>query len=550
MSVLESFEHLADQLSQALLLVEPEGRVVAANAAARRRLPFEPGELSLVDRVVDPVGLRRYLTLCSGSSSRLPGILRLQEDGGEAPLRCDCSSIPPGSAQEPRYLLLHLRSRPEASHQFTFLNEQIDRLHREIRRREEAESERESLLDQERRAREEAEEASRLKDEFLATVSHELRTPLNAIKGWVHLLRSRPPDASTLARGLEIIERNTDLQTQLVEDLLDVSRIISGRIRLTVGSVDLEEVVLHAVEAVRPAVEAKSIRLQVTAESRGAVIHGDSERLVQIVWNLLSNAVKFTNKGGRVQVVLRRIRSFVEITVSDDGEGIEPDVLPYVFDRFRQADSSTTRRHGGLGLGLAIVRHLVELHGGLVSADSAGPGRGASFTVSLPIPLFEPLTRAGAASDAAHGGEAPERPGARADAPDEQALELRGLHLLLVEDHVDSLDLLSRILQKAGARVTAVRSAAGALAAIEKERPDGLVSDIEMPIEDGYALIRKLRKQERRSDAPRIPAVAVTAHAASEHRLRALRSGFQAFVAKPVHPAELLAVVASVTGRN
>ncbi len=227
-----------------------------------------------------------------------------------------------------------------------------------------------------------------MKDEFLATVSHELRTPLNAIKGWVHLLRARRADGDLLERGLETIEKNTDLQSQLVEDLLDVSRIITGRVRLSVEPVDLGTVVRDAVEAIRPAAEAKEVRLQVVTGSGDCSVMGDRGRLVQVVWNLLANGVKFTPKGGRVQAVLHRINSHVEIVVSDTGEGIPPDVLPYVFDRFRQADASTTRRHGGLGLGLSIVRHLVELHGGLVVADSPGTGQGATFTVSLPVPLF------------------------------------------------------------------------------------------------------------------------------------------------------------------
>lgn len=543
MTAVESFRELADHLTRPLLLMEPSGRVVAENAEARRFLGADLVGEDLTERVSQPERLRHYLSLCSGSGDRLPGSLRLRGSPEDEVLRCDCSVLPttlPG----PPLLLFQLRRRPEAAERFVVLNDQIERLHREIRRREEAERERESLLEQERAARADAEEASRLKDEFLATVSHELRTPLNAIKGWVHLLRSRPPDTELLARGLGIIEKNVDLQTQLVEDLLDVSRIITGRIRLLVQPVDLADVVRDSVEAVRPAAEAKGIRLQVVTESSGCTIHGDKDRLVQVIWNLLSNSVKFTPKGGRIQVLLRRVNSHVEIVVSDTGEGISADVLPYVFDRFRQADASTTRRHGGLGLGLAIVRHLVELHGGLVLAESPGAGRGATFTVSLPVPLFE---RPGAVLAGAQGPEVQTvTAGVRAEAPE---VSLAGLRVLLVEDHEDSRQLLRTILEEAGAAVTAVAGAAEALEAFESERPDAMVSDIEMPGEDGYTLVRKVRDLEKREETPRTPAVAVTAYASGEHRLRALRAGFQSFVPKPVHPTELLTVVASITGR-
>lgn len=543
MSTVESFRRFADHLPRPLLLIEPNGRVAMGNVEACRTLGDDLAGTDLADLVVDPARLRHYLSLCSGSGSRLPGSLRLRGSPADEVLRCDCSVLP-SNGPEPPLLLFQLRRRPEAAERFVLLNDQIDRLHREVRRRQEAEREREALLEQERRARASAEEASRLKDEFLATVSHELRTPLNAIKGWVHLLRNRPPDADLLARGLGIIEKNVDLQTQLVEDLLDVSRIITGRIRLVVKPVDLADVVRDAVEAVRPPAEAKGIRLHVVTESPGCTIHGDKDRLVQVIWNLLSNAVKFTPKGGRIQVLLRRVNSHVEIVVSDDGEGIPEDVLPYVFDRFRQADASTTRRHGGLGLGLAIVRHLVELHGGLVVAESPGEGLGATVSVSLPVPLFE---RPGAVVPGAEIGDAEAGTGpGRPDVPD--AL-LAGLRLLLVEDHDDSLQLLRTILEEAGAAVTAVRTAGEALGAFAAERPDAVVSDIEMPGEDGYTLLRKVRDLEKREEAPRTPAVAVTAYASGEHRLRALRAGFQSFVPKPVHPTELLTVVASITGR-
>ncbi len=544
MSLVEPFERLAESLPFALLLLTPEGEVASANAEARRRLGCDRSGWSLADRVVESEAVRRYLALCSGGGSRLPGALHLRD--GDAPMRCDCSAVSRDDAGSAAYLLLTLRPRPETSERFTLLNEQIDRLHQEVRRREAAEDELASALAHEREARAEAEEANRLKDEFLATVSHELRTPLHAIRGWLHVLDERRSDEATVTRAIEVIRRNAELQTQLVEDVLDVSQVVTGRLRLSVGPVDLAAVVRDAVESVRPAAEAKDIRLQVMTEGGETTVHGDFHRLVQIAWNLLSNAIKFTPKRGRVQVVLKRVNSHVELTVSDTGEGIPPDFLPYVFDRFRQADGSTTRHHGGLGLGLAIVRHLVELHGGLVFGESQGPGRGSTFTVSLPVPLVGTSSHPAVPIVEADGEALAER----SASPAALRTPLADLRFLLVEDHPDSLDLLCRILEDAGGRVRGVPSSDEALAAFEEEHPDVVVSDIEMPGEDGYTLIRKLRDLERQSGLPRAPAVAVTAHATREHRLRALRAGYQAFVAKPVDPAELLAVLASVTGRN
>jgi signal transduction histidine kinase/ActR/RegA family two-component response regulator len=381
----------------------------------------------------------------------------------------------------------------------------------------------------------ELELAARTKDEFLATVSHELRTPLTAMLGWVRMLRSGALAAERTPHALEVIERNAVAQNQLVGDLLDVSRVISGKLRLEVGIVDLPSVVDGAVEALRPAVVAKGVSLQQTTDPLVAPILGDRERLAQMVWNLLSNAVKFTPKGGRVQVAVRRRDSNVDIVVHDTGEGIRPDFIEHVFERFRQADGATTRAHGGLGLGLAIVRHLAELHGGTVHAESPGPGLGSTFTVSLPI---SPLSSARVACPppVQRSAPVPHMP-----CPD----ELAGAQILIVDDEPDARDLLAAVFAPCQAIVTTAGSAADALEQLQRVRPDVLISDIGMPGEDGYALIQKVRALPAERGG-RVPAVALTAYARMEDRTRTLLAGFNMHVPKPVEPAELLVVVASL----
>ena len=408
---------------------------------------------------------------------------------------------------------------------------------RDLTERKMAEEQRLQLA-REQVARTEAEAANRAKDEFLATVSHELRTPLNAILGWGRMLRSGKMDEEGFARGLETIERNAKLQTQLIDDLLDMSRIISGKLRLTVGPVDLQPVIEAAVESMRPAADAKSIRLQVVLDSNVGLISGDPDRLQQVIWNLISNAVKFTPKGGRVQVRLQRINSHVELSVSDTGQGISADFLPYVFDRFRQADSAITRMHGGLGLGLAIVRHLIELHGGTVEARSPGEGQGATFSVNLPIMVTH------------HSGRFTLNGEAVATRDWQQAgfecpPSIKGLRVLVLDDEADARGLLKVILEECKAEVTTVASAAEAYETLERLNPDVIVSDIGMPVEDGYSFMRNVRAREVGAQR-RIPAVALTAHARVEDRLRALSAGYQVHVAKPIEPAELVAVIASL----
>ncbi|MBD2094302.1 PAS domain-containing protein [Trichocoleus sp. FACHB-591] len=393
-----------------------------------------------------------------------------------------------------------------------------------------------------RQQTEELSRANRLKDEFLATVSHELRTPLNAMLGWSTMLRSRQLDEATTNRAIETIERNARAQNQLINDLLDVSRIITGKLRLNVRPVILVSVIEAAIDSIRPAAEAKDIRWQSILDPNAGPVSGDSDRLQQVFWNLLSNAVKFTPKGGRVQIRLERINSHIEVTVSDTGQGISPEFLPYVFERLQQADSTTTRAHGGLGLGLAIVRHLVELHGGSVDATSAGEGKGATFMVNLPITIFRPEPTD---MERVH-------PTVSDTAPLLDTPRLDGLKVLIVDDEIDARELLAMLLRQRGAVTTTVASAREALSIIIQsafdQKPDVLVSDIGMPSEDGYTLIRQVRALAPEQGG-RIPAIALTAYARTEDRIKALASGFQSHVPKPVEPVEFITVLASLIDR-
>jgi signal transduction histidine kinase/ActR/RegA family two-component response regulator len=412
-------------------------------------------------------------------------------------------------------------------------------LEREIAERQRAEERREALLTSERVARSEAERATRLKDEFVATMSHELRTPLNAIVGWASILRrDRRPD--TVGQGVEVIERNAKLQARMVEDLLDMSRILSGKLAMDLQRTDLALVIDAAVAAVRSAADAKNVQLQTTIGPTRPV-NGDSGRLQQVVWNLLTNAIKFTPANGTVIILVREIEAqgarSVEITVSDTGQGIDPKFLPFVFDRFRQADASTTRRHGGLGLGLSIVKSLVEMHGGSVEVESLGEGRGTTFTVRLPL---------------AHGHQPAlvDTPATRAwpKKEGEDIPPLTGLRILVVDDEGDARTLARRVLEECGAEVVTVGSAVEALAAIEADCGlSVVVSDIGMPEHDGYDLITRMRAMP--GSAGRIPAIALTALARDEDRKHAVMAGYQVHISKPVDPAELVAVIATLAGR-
>ncbi len=402
-----------------------------------------------------------------------------------------------------------------------------------------AAEERRHLLDSERSARNAAERAGEIKDRFLATLSHELRTPLSAILGWSQVLKTRVHNDAEIRKGLEVIERNARVQTKLIEDLLDISRITSGKVRLDVQPVVPITFVEAAIESVRPSADAKGIRLEKVLDPGAGPVAGDPSRLQQIVWNLLSNAIKFTPKGGKVQICLARVNSHIEIGIADTGIGIQPEFIDYVFERFAQGDDSTTRKYGGLGLGLSIVKHLVELHGGTVRAQSPGENKGATFSVHLPLTVVHESTAAGPRL----------HPESVELVPQFSMLDLTGIRILVVDDEPDARELVRRVLSDCRAVVTTASSADEALATLQRERVQVLVTDIGMPDVDGFELLRRVRALGA-TGGGNVPAIALTAFARSEDRTRALRAGFQVHVSKPVEPAELIATVASLVGRT
>ncbi|WP_414550819.1 PAS domain S-box protein [Anabaena sp. CCY 0017] len=400
---------------------------------------------------------------------------------------------------------------------------------RDMTERKQIEEERSHVLESESLARREAERASHLKDEFLLTLSHELRTPLNAILGWSHLLRPGKMDQDKIEHGLKVIERNVRSQVQLIDDLLDMSRMISGKLNLNRQCVDLISVIESALETVYLSAQAKKISLDAVLDPFASNVSGDSARLQQIIWNLLSNAIKFTPKGGRVEVVLQRVESHVEISVSDTGPGIPPEFVPYIFDRFRQADSSTTRNHGGLGLGLAIVKHLTELHGGSVRLKSPSNGQGATFIIELPLMVLKP-----------EDCDADIFMNAVVDSTFEN------VKILVVDDEPDTRELIKVVLEECHAEVITAASSQQALEVLEHDQIDILISDIGMPEEDGYQFIQKVRRLGSET-SKNIPAAALTAYARPEDRQRALLSGYQIHIAKPIEPSELITVVSNLT---
>jgi CheY-like chemotaxis protein len=402
----------------------------------------------------------------------------------------------------------------------------------DITGRKQLEQERAALLQREQNARADAVAANRLKDDFLATLSHELRTPLNAILGYSRMLRSGVIERERQARALEIVERNASALSRMVADVLDVSRIVAGKVQLNVQLIDLPVVVQEAIATIRPAAEAKGVRLQTVMDPEAGPVQGDGDRLQQVIWNLLSNAVRFTSRNGLVQVRLHRVDSNLEIVVSDTGAGIAPEFMPHVFERFRQADSRLSREYGGLGLGLAISRELVELHGGTIRAESDGLGKGATFSVMLPrsIPSSDTL-------DTANHRR-------RAEPPEQATMnkDLTGLEILVVDDDPDALTLMREILEAAGATVISADSGRAALDAMAKRVPHAIVSDLGMPGMDGFELLAQLRQSPVESQR-NLPAAALTAYARSEDRTRSLKSGFQIYLSKPIDPRELVTAV-------
>lgn len=413
------------------------------------------------------------------------------------------------------------------------LQQKARSLQAEVKERQQAEERLRLALVGEQMARAEAETASRMKDQFLATVSHELRTPLNAIIGWSHLLRSGNLDKATATRALETIDRNAKSQAQLIEDILDVSRVITGKLRLNQEPVDISSVINAAIDSVQLAIDSKDIRLAVTLDPSARHTVGDSNRLQQVVWNLLANAIKFTPTGGSIEIKVSRAGNNLQIRVSDTGQGINPEFFPFIFDRFRQADGTTTRQHGGLGLGLAIVRHLIELHGGTITASSDGEGLGATFTIRLPLAPSTPRRSQTRMDSTAQSGDRFSSLPSLAD-----------VKVLVVDDDEDTRQILGVMLSESKATVQTAGNVADALELLEWYRPDVVVSDLAMPGEDGYALIKQLRALEG-LEFP-IPAVALTSYVRVEDRTKALSAGFNMFVPKPVQPEELIKAIASL----
>jgi PAS domain S-box-containing protein len=525
---------LVERMPVAAATLQADGTIVYGNGrlAGLLGVPHEKLIGSVLGEFVTPPARPRYETLlqqgCAGAGE---GEVSLQQpDGTTVPVMIGVSVLPADCGAAVAALITDLTAQKH--------HEQLAAALQGLRANE---AEKEQMLASERAARAAAERTGRVKDEFLATLSHELRTPLNAILGWAQVLRQLGPVPEPLVNGLAAIDRNARMQAQLIADLLDMNRIVSGKMRLDVQRVELPVVIHAALDSMRPAAEAKGVRIQTLLEPMPEPIHGDPARLQQVIWNLLSNAVKFTPKGGRVQVVLARVGSNVEISVSDTGQGLDPSFLPHVFERFTQADASAAREHGGLGIGLSIVKQLVELHGGTVHAVSEGIGKGATFSVRLPVAVMNMTLL----ESRAQHPKALLLASVQHDPPD-----LTGVRVLVVDDERDARELVRHVLQDCGAEVLTAGSATEATVLLQREnalgnRLDVILSDIGMPTQDGYAWMRSLR-----GSGVHVPAAALTAFARSEDRTRALTAGYQAHIAKPMEPAELLATVAALANRT
>jgi signal transduction histidine kinase/CheY-like chemotaxis protein len=523
----------------AAVLITAGGQVLAANRKARAALALPsdcPPDCHLHSFVAGPTALTETLRGWARTTDPMPGSFTVTLGGVDTTYNGKGSVVVPAADDTPAVLLVRFWPRAEAN-PFVLLNQKVTELHDEVARRVQVEEalRRSELALQERVS--EAEALNRAKDEFLATVSHELRTPLNAILGWSSLLRRRPLEPQT-EKALEVIHRNAEAQAKLVDDILDGSRIITGKVSLEPRAADLAALVEEAVEVVRPSAAARHLTLRVTRSDDRFVLVADPDRIRQAVWNVLSNAVKFTGRDGTIQVDVQRSGSQFAVVVSDTGTGIDPDFLPHVFDRFRQADSSTTRRTGGLGLGLALVRSIVELHGGTVSAASDGPGTGATFTITLPVRAVAAPGDVLRTSVPPHGDGVRLAPGV-----------LQGVRTLVVDDERDARDLLATVLTLAGSEVETAASVPAAFEVITRFRPHVLVSDVGMPGENGYALLRRLR-QMGPDEGGDVPAVALTAYTRTEDRREALAAGFTTHLGKPVSPDDLVQTVASLVSAD
>lgn len=522
-------------------MVSSGGKILSLNKSFER--DFCPDNESAVGKslldfsITESEKIRKFLLNCSRSRQMTLGRMDFPAPHDQKrSYRCEGALLEPAVGNNPAIIFLRLKPKELTDVRFRLLTEKIEKLNREI-------SERKRAVARNRKLYKQAKEASRLKDEFLATISHELRTPLNAILGWVKILSTSRHDETLFRKAIKTIERNTIAQVQLIEDVLDVSRIVTGKMNLKIRPVELVPVIEASVDSVRPMAENKGITLQTFYDSNTEIISGDSERIQQIVWNLISNALKFTPKGGRVEIRLEKVDSNVEISVSDTGEGISDAFLPFVFERFLQADASKTRRHGGLGLGLAIVRHLTELHGGTVDVYSEGEGKGAVFTAKFPMAVREEKELTGANAKNNFHSDA-----FGTDAQSENS-SLANLHLLVVDDEEDSRDLLKIILEKSNAKVEIASSAAEAFEKFSENNFDVLISDIAMPDEDGFSLISRIRALP--DDLHKnVPAIAMTAYARKEDRLQALSEGFDSYISKPFDPDELIEVISEVSNQN
>jgi PAS domain S-box-containing protein len=531
-STLTMSKAILDGALDCIIAIDNSGSITEFNPAAERTFGY--GREEVLGRRLDQTILPDDVQPAESSTFRQYLSLAKEHDGGQ---RVEIAARHKDGTVFPVELTITRMVGDAAA--FTAFVRDVTELRRAERLLRREAEEKEQLLASERAARNHAERADRLKDEFLSTVSHELRTPLNAILGWAQLLKIGQLEEAEISQGLEVIERNVRVQAQIIEDLLDMSRIVSGKIRLVTKRTNLVKVIEAAIATVSPAADAKDIRFEKSLDAYAGPVTGDANRLQQVVWNLLANAIKFTPQGGRVEVTLKRRDSVAELTVADTGQGIEPEFLPHVFDRFRQADSSTTRIHGGLGLGLAIVKQLVELHGGAVRADSKGEGQGASFTVTLPLAML-----ADGDSDGIDQHDGDSYGSAKYERP-----ALCGVKVLAVDDEPDGLQVVKRFLEECQATVFTATSAAEGLKLFEQEKPHVVLSDIGMPEQNGYEFIRAIRSRAP-EDGGAVPAAAVTAFARSEDRRRAMIAGYQTHISKPVEPAELVAVVAALAGRT
>jgi signal transduction histidine kinase/ActR/RegA family two-component response regulator len=527
-------------LPEPVVLVTNKGEILSVNHSFTNY--FSPANEDLSGRslfdlsATAPDKLLKFLQICSRSRQMIIGKLDLwNKDKQKKSYRCEGALLELGNENEPTIIFLRLQPKEKADIRFALLNRKIDKLNREILERKRAEQKNERLYKK-------ALQASRLKDEFLATVSHELRTPLNSILGWTQILKSGDLGEATFHKGLETIERNTRIQVQLIEDILEVSRIITGKMKLNIQPVEIASIIGEAVDSVRPMAENKGVILDISLDPEVALIPADAKRIHQIVWNLISNAIKFTPKDGRVKVELQTVNSHTEIIVSDTGEGIPEDFLPHVFERFLQADASKTRKHGGLGLGLAIVRHLTELHGGTANVQSEGEGKGATFTISLPVPNLRNKQKS--VLFAEENKIVPEKYKVALSSQS----SLKNLHLLIVDDDKDARELLRLLLENYQAEVQTASSATEALEKFKEGNFQLLISDIAMPKEDGYSLIKKIR-QLPKSSAGDIPAIALTAHAGKQDLSKAISKGFDVCLAKPFEPGELISLIEDLTSR-